>query len=269
MRLVHIASVALLLSISVGASAAVPDENLVGLWRGSVQAEEWVFLFSKDATVRGLIGPSKFGVGQANDSFQYSTQRAGAESRLDLVKVPATGGQGIPVISFTYLLLDATTLELIPIDPSEITIPAGTQRPRVNVILFQRIPLREEIDVQSEVVTFKRTGLMWQISASAQEMSLGDAQAYCQQSRIGGFSNWRLPSKAELSLILDVVHFPTTLAAGESPIFKPLTQPGSGYMFSSTPVPGYNNAPWILNLFNGHIFNGQGYAAYARCVRGV
>jgi hypothetical protein len=257
---------ALLIPFHVSINAAVPDERLVGLWRGPVETEEWVFAFSADATVQGLIGHRTFGLRPVDDSFQYSIRRVGEISRLDVAKVPAKG-QVAQAMSFAYRFLDANSLELVPIGQSESITQAGMESPRARILML-RGQLQEEIEVKSEVATFTRTGLMWQISTSERQMSWKEGQAYCKQLRIGGFLNWRLPKQSELASILDIANFRAALAAGEPPVFKPLVQPDSGYMFSGTPVPGYDDAPWILNLFNGHIFNGQGYAAYARCVRG-
>lgn len=55
------------------------------------------------------------------------------------------------------------------------------------------------------------------------------------------------------------------ISAG-SPLYGPFLAE-DGYLFSGTLVDGYDDAPWIMNLRNGHIFNGKGRAAYVRAVR--
>jgi len=51
------------------------------------------------------------------------------------------------------------------------------------------------------------------------------------------------------------------------PLYGPFTEPSDGYLFSGTVVAGYEDAPYVMNLRNGHIFNGKGYEAFVRCVR--
>jgi hypothetical protein len=53
----------------------------------------------------------------------------------------------------------------------------------------------------------------------------------------------------------------------EQPFHGPFVTQMDGYIFSGSNVEGYEDAPWIMRLVNGHIFNGKGYKAYVRCVR--
>lgn len=259
--MLRIVALALLMVVNVSIKAAAPDERLVGLWRGPVEAEEWVFMFATDASVRGLIGHRTFGVRLVDDSFHYSIQRYGSVNRLIVTKVAGSpNGQSM---SFTYRFPGPNSLELVPFDSSE---QAGSENTRPRILL-QRTPQPEEIQITSEAAILKRNGLMWQISTSERQISWKEAQAYCQTLRVGGFTNWRLPRQGELASILDIANFSAALAAGKPPILEPLTRPNSGYMLSGTPVQEHNDAPWVMNLINGHIFNGQGYVAYARCVR--
>ena len=50
---------------------------------------------------------------------------------------------------------------------------------------------------------------------------------------------------------------------------KPLRTPSVRYMYSGTIVPGYEEAPYVMNAWNGHIFNGTGYRAQVRAVRHI
>ena len=42
------------------------------------------------------------------------------------------------------------------------------------------------------------TGLMWQLEEDGEERKYGEALMYCQMLDLGGYDDWRLPSKEEL-----------------------------------------------------------------------
>ena len=108
---------------------------------------------------------------------------------------------------------------------------------------------------------------MWSKMVSQKMIPWDEALLFCRHHSFGGYEDWRLPSKTEIESIVNKALVDSNPDAKVTPLFGPFTEPSDGYMFSGTVVPGYTDAPWIMNLRNGHIFNGKGQDAYARCVR--
>lgn len=57
--------------------------------------------------------------------------------------------------------------------------------------------------VPDSIITDKRTGLMWTREDNGEDMSWDDANGYCENSTLGGFSDWRLPTIDELEKLYD------------------------------------------------------------------
>jgi len=64
---------------------------------------------------------------------------------------------------------------------------------------FQRFKYYSE--VVNETVIDHRHGLMWAASARGGPLSMQAAKEYCEGYRIGGFSDWRLPTLSELKAL--------------------------------------------------------------------
>lgn len=47
------------------------------------------------------------------------------------------------------------------------------------------------------------TGLIWTVKDSGADMNAGQAREYCTNLKLGGFSDWRLPTLDELSALYD------------------------------------------------------------------
>ena len=110
----------------------------------------------------------------------------------------------------------------------------------------------------------------WAPHLSPQTMSWAAAQAYCRSLNVADHADWRLPSKSELESMIN----PELLSANPKtevvPLYGPFSKTTDGYIFSGTIVPDYNDdPPWIMNIRNGHIFNGKGYEGFTWCVRDI
>ena len=58
-------------------------------------------------------------------------------------------------------------------------------------------------DTGTEIVTDNVTGLMWQDDTTPSTMTWDSAINYCEDLTLGGYNDWRLPSRAELLTIVD------------------------------------------------------------------
>lgn len=124
-------------------------------------------------------------------------------------------------------------------------------------------------DFNDQPIVDRKLAVMWAPRASETMLSWDETLSYCRALKLAGYSDWRLPTKIELESIVNPDVVGQTPASKGVPLYGPFSTPSEGYLFSGTLVPGHKNAPWIMNIRNGHVFNGQGYRAFARCVRDV
>jgi PKD repeat protein len=115
-----------------------------------------------------------------------------------------------------------------------------------------------------DTVTDNVTGLMWQREDDNITRTWDAAMGYCQDSGLGGYNDWRLPSKKELMGLVNYnIPYP-------GPTIDTNAFPGTNYWcWSSTTyayVPGF---AWSVYFYYGFVnYNGKGYNGYVRCVRG-
>ncbi len=57
--------------------------------------------------------------------------------------------------------------------------------------------------VEENTVVDSRTGLMWAKEDNDADINLENAKKFCENFSAGGFSDWRLPSQAELATLYD------------------------------------------------------------------
>ncbi len=107
------------------------------------------------------------------------------------------------------------------------------------------------------------TGLMWQQTWDSGKNWL-DAQKYCHAQVTGGFSDWRLPTIAELASVRNLTKAPMLPSAFSGP---------QGAMWSAVPSPGSFKPGWYYTLSGSHglieVVLGSTTAINYRCVRGM
>ncbi len=117
-----------------------------------------------------------------------------------------------------------------------------------------------------KVVTDKTTALMWAQDDEVYTFNWADAKARCANSRRGGFTDWRLPTRIELLSLLDF----TKPAA---PMINSTAFPGeTGWssMWTSSPFATSSGGAWAVNFGNGlSAFSTIGYQNAVRCVRAL
>jgi hypothetical protein len=104
------------------------------------------------------------------------------------------------------------------------------------------------------------TKIDWAPKLSKPELEWSAADGYCR----GLGSGWRLPTRAEIETLLVT---PSEPESAYRPGL-PLKLPSQGYLWTGEWVSEERQGqPWIMNLSNGHVFNGSGRRGYAWCVR--
>jgi Protein of unknown function (DUF1566) len=117
--------------------------------------------------------------------------------------------------------------------------------------------------LDSIVVKDAKTGLMWQKKDEGVRLPWDSAITYCEQLKLAGRSDWRFPSKSELSSIfvepegkhsIDTVKFPETKFT---------------CYWSSNKIPFVGSTrAWCVNFSNGETkYSSDSDEYYVRCVR--
>jgi len=136
-------------------------------------------------------------------------------------------------------------------------------------------------DVGKEIVTDHRTKLMWQdnnqttrlrkVWVSEDNYNLGQyadssgdtAMSYCENLTLGGYEDWRLPSVKELSSIVDVHSYDSSI----NEVF--LHKKSQAYWTATNSIDS-NDSAWQVKFYSGKVegITSKYLALYVRCVRG-
>ena len=117
-------------------------------------------------------------------------------------------------------------------------------------------------------VTDKVTGLMWEKGSSGPYESWSQARAHCPTLTLGGYKDWRLPTRIELLSLVDYGVAGSATTPMINTKYFPTTR--SDYHWTSTPS---NSNPasevWVVNFLQGGGGNISGglTSGYAMCVR--
>lgn len=122
-------------------------------------------------------------------------------------------------------------------------------------------------DNSGPVIIDFRTGLMWSGSVPPVQMTYEDANEYVINLRLAGYDDWRLPSKDEIESLLEPDLIPEDPHASPVPLRPPFNYPRYGYLMSGTILKSIDKGYYIMNLRNGHIFNGLGHKCFVRAAR--
>lgn len=116
----------------------------------------------------------------------------------------------------------------------------------------------------ASIVVDKNTGLQWQDNKDAKTVkkNWSDAQKYCQDLSLGGYSDWRLPSYNEILSIADYNKYSPAIKDGFENVV-------SDCYWSSTPYSSGNSYAWHVDFKDDYAFgSNKSSKHYVRCVRG-
>lgn len=118
---------------------------------------------------------------------------------------------------------------------------------------------------QHEIVRDTSTGLEWQAVAFEKKMTWKEADQACRELRLGGHSDWRLPTRVELlTLVDDTRHSP----AIDTDAFP--NTPSDWFWTSTAYAPSPTDYAWFV-LFDSGSSNLDDRGSYyrVRAVRGL
>jgi hypothetical protein len=98
------------------------------------------------------------------------------------------------------------------------------------------------IDRGNGTIYDTRTNLTWQQDSSLVPYNWDYAHKYCEESRLAGYRDWRLPTIEELKTLIEMEHIPTIC-----PVFRC----NSDWYWSSTYV--NNTGIWLVYFTTGFI----------------
>jgi hypothetical protein len=120
------------------------------------------------------------------------------------------------------------------------------------------------LSLASSVVSDSETGLMWQDNSAAKyaQKDWNSAIAFCEQLKLGGYDDWRLPNIKELIHILSIKPRDGGMKKGFTYVG------GSGYYWSSSVHESNEEFAWMMNFKRGYEYiNYKTYERHIRCVR--
>ena len=115
-----------------------------------------------------------------------------------------------------------------------------------------------------DTATDTQTGLMWQRATLDIEMDWDIALAHCNGLSLGGYDDWRLPTREELRSIVDYDKYKPAIDESYFP-----NTVSSDY-WSSTTGADYEDYAWFVHFYYGYggYYNDKSYSRYVRAVRG-
>jgi hypothetical protein len=111
----------------------------------------------------------------------------------------------------------------------------------------------------------ERTGLMWQDNrfVESERVNFSQAERLCRDLRLGGYTDWRIPTIKELLTIIDYNKYDPAILDGFS-----IAE--SRYYWSSTQYMGDPDKVWGIDFKDGATDgNGKSYDRRVRCVRTI
>jgi DNA repair exonuclease SbcCD ATPase subunit len=120
---------------------------------------------------------------------------------------------------------------------------------------------------REEIITFN--GLMWE--KETRKMNWHEAMEYAKNLRLGGYDNWRLPTKEELGEVIQSCKRDTGVIMGFLGRYGNFLQSKGfidSFYWSSTSFSGMTNNVWVVDFGNGYVYGYYKDDNYClRCVR--
>jgi len=110
----------------------------------------------------------------------------------------------------------------------------------------------------------------WAAELSPRELTPDEARKYVAQLGADDGVPWRLPTKKELKSVIIEEALSDDPKASPFPLRPPFNSQRFGYLQSGTKVfSNPDEGHYIMNVRNGHIFNGKGKKCFIRVVREI
>ncbi len=116
------------------------------------------------------------------------------------------------------------------------------------------------------------TGYTWQKPIDNKEYNWREAVQYCEDLELGGYSDWRLPSRGELRTIMTENSYPNSKSySGKTYIKKPLLETMTmkyQIFWTATKYNSDSSYSWVLSFNNGNdVSSNRSGSWYVLCLR--
>ena len=113
------------------------------------------------------------------------------------------------------------------------------------------------VPFEDEIIMDVKTGLKWAQDAGGQVITWDNANAYVQKLMLGGYSDWRLPTKEELESLLTYCKS-KGIPVEEGKCVEYYSKIGfknvqHGYYWSSTSYAGSKYHAWVVGMWGGSV----------------
>ena len=119
---------------------------------------------------------------------------------------------------------------------------------------------------EANMVKDPQTGLLWEDTPHVREVKITHPKAklYCKELKLGGYTDWRLPTIKELLSIVDYTRVsPATYKA-----FDYIEE--ESFYWTGTPIADSDDEFWGVNFKRGESSRAaEYYDRYVRCVRSM
>ena len=143
-------------------------------------------------------------------------------------------------------------------------INEGTKKGDLAIDIVNGYLRDNKLQVLTDSSTDPRKGRMWQDNIDAKNLILDwvKARKYCKKLKLGGFSDWYLPSMGELESIVDFRKDNPAIREGF------VHTSNEGYYWSSSSSVSKPTAAWIINFDKGSSnYKDKERPGHVRCIR--
>ncbi|MEA9653044.1 DUF1566 domain-containing protein [Xanthomonas campestris pv. raphani] len=148
-------------------------------------------------------------------------------------------------------------------------VPLETASPRYTKVLADGTSLASGDSRTDHVAVIDNTtGLMWSVESLGDQkdadtgVSQDACKARCSELRLLGFSDWRLPTRTELSGLVDDCQHEPAIDTDAFPRVKPR------WHWTNTPAAWSSASAWFVSFDSGYVYSGgRNYYGFALAVR--
>ena len=122
------------------------------------------------------------------------------------------------------------------------------------------------LEVLADIVIDHATGLMWtRDNVQGEYDTFAKFESAAKACRAGGFDDWQVPERHELTSLLDLSRFDPCINTDAFPNCE------AGAYWSKTPCAFNASFVWVVYFYSGGVnyFHRDGYCAFGRAVRRV